>query len=115
VVDLPRLEEDLPYFYLSHVFMCVNVRPAGHPRGCCTEKGSLELRAYMKNRAKELGLNDIRINASQCLDRCERGPVLVIYPEGVWYRCESKEDIEEILRVHLVEGGRVGRLLIEND
>ncbi len=78
-------------------------------------KGSLELRAYMKNRAKELGLNDIRINASQCLDRCERGPVLVIYPEGVWYRCESKEDIEEILRVHLVEGGRVGRLLIEND
>tara|TARA_B100000029_G_scaffold480826_1_gene529259 strand:+ start:19594 stop:19803 length:210 start_codon:yes stop_codon:yes gene_type:complete len=69
----------------------------------------------MKNRAKELGLNDIRINASQCLDRCERGPVLVIYPEGVWYRCESKEDIEEILRVHLVEGGRVGRLLIEND
>ena len=73
-MDLPRLEEDLPYFYGSHVFMCVNVRPAGHPRGCCTEKGSLELRAYMKNRAKEAGLTDVRINASQCLDRCERGP-----------------------------------------
>ena len=114
-MDLPRLEEDLPYFYGSHVFMCVNVRPAGHPRGCCSEKGSLELRAYMKNRAKEAGLTDVRINASQCLDRCERGPALVIYPEGVWYRCESKEDIDEIVRVHLVEGGRVAGLLMEND
>ena len=112
---LPRLEEDLPYFYGSHVFMCVNVRPAGHPRGCCTEKGSLELRAYMKHRAKEAGLTDVRITASQCLDRCERGPALVIYPEGVWYRCESKDDIDEIVRVHLVEGGRVAGLLMEND
>jgi len=69
----------------------------------------------MKNRAKEFGLTDVRINASQCLDRCERGPALVIYPEGVWYRCESKEDIDEILRVHLVGGGRVAGLLMEND
>ena len=69
----------------------------------------------MKNRAKEAGLTDVRINASQCLDRCERGPALVIYPEGVWYHCESKEDIDEILRVHLVEGRRVTGLLIEND
>ena len=113
--NLPRLEEDPPYFYRCHVFFCVNVRPDGHPRGCCSEKGSLELRAYMKGRAKDLGLTGVRINAAQCLDRCEFGPTMVIYPEGVWYRCGKKEDVDEILRVHLVGGGRVSQLLIAPD
>lgn len=113
--DLARLEKDAPYFYDSHVFLCINVRPTGHPRGCCSEKGAIELRAYMKNRAKELGLSGIRINASQCLDRCEFGPTMVIYPEGVWYRCASKDDVDEILKVHLVEGSRVTELLIQPD
>ena len=113
--DLPRLENDARYFYDSHVFFCVNVRPRGHPRGCCSEKGSLELRAYLKARAKELGLSRVRINAAQCLDRCEFGPTMVIYPEGVWYRCDTKEDVEKVLQVHLVEGGRVTELLIQPD
>ncbi len=69
----------------------------------------------MKNRAKELGLTDVRINASQCLDRCEHGPTLVIYPEGVWYRCADRSDIDKILQIHLVDGGRVAGLLIEDD
>ena len=37
---------------------------------------------------------------------------MVIYPEGVWYRCETTEDIDEVLKVHLVEGGRVERLML---
>jgi (2Fe-2S) ferredoxin len=66
----------------------------------------------MKSRANELGLAGVRINAAQCLDRCELGPTMVIYPEGVWYRCSNKGDVDEILRIHLVEGGRVSKLLI---
>ena len=112
---MARLETDPPYFYKCHVFFCVNVRPSGHPRGCCSEKGSLELRAHMKNRSKELGLADVRINAAQCLDRCELGPTMVIYPEGVWYRCGDRADVDEIIQVHLLEGGRVSRLLIDPD
>ena len=112
---MPRLDKDARYFYDCHVFLCVNVRPAVHPRGCCSEKGSLELRAYLKTRTKELGLSRVRINAAQCLDRCEFGPTMVIYPEGVWYRCGSKEDVDKVLQVHLVEGGRVTELLIEPD
>ncbi|SVC02496.1 uncharacterized protein METZ01_LOCUS255350 [marine metagenome] len=69
----------------------------------------------MKARAKELGLNDVRINASQCLDRCELGPTVVIYPEGVWYRCQTKQDIDEVLQTHLVEGSRVRRLMLMPD
>ena len=67
----------------------------------------------MKNRAKELGLKNVRINAAGCLDRCELGPTMVIYPEGVWYAVPTKEDVDEVLETHLVKGGRVGRLMLK--
>ena len=104
---------DPPLFYRRHVFCCVNERPAGHPRGCCKEKGSDKLRNYMKARAKELGLSDVRVNNAGCLDRCELGPTMVIYPEGVWYRYDNAADLDEILQVHLIEGGRVTRLMLQ--
>ena len=66
----------------------------------------------MKNRARELGLKDVRINASGCLDRCELGPTVVIYPEGVWYSAPTKADIDEILQTHVRDGGRVQRLML---
>jgi (2Fe-2S) ferredoxin len=100
-------------FYRAHVFCCTNERPAGHPRGCCKAKGSEKLRNYMKARAKELGLGDVRINASGCLDRCELGPTMVIYPEGVWYTYSSMADVDEILQRHVIEGGRVPRLMLQ--
>ena len=103
---------DPPLFYRKHVFCCTNTRPAGHPRGCCSEKGSEKLRNYLKARVKELKLDDVRVNAAGCLDRCELGPTMVIYPEGVWYGYRSAADLEEILQTHLVGGGRVTRLML---
>ena len=100
-------------YYDAHVFCCTNKRPAGHPRGCCSDKGSEALRDYMKDRAKALGLKKVRINNAGCLDRCELGPTVVIYPEGVWYSCPTREDIDEVLQTHLVEGGRVERLMLQ--
>ncbi len=73
------------------------------------------LRNYMKTKAKKLNIENIRINASGCLDRCELGPTMVIYPEGVWYRCETRDDIDEVLQVHVIEGGRVARLMLHPD
>lgn len=66
----------------------------------------------MKARAKELGLEKVRVNSSGCLDRCELGPTMVIYPEGIWYRYETREDVDEILRVHVLGNGRVERLML---
>ena len=108
----PEGSGDPPPYYRRHVFCCINERPEGHPRGCCKAKDSERLRNYMKARAKEFGLSDVRINNAGCLDRCELGPTMVIYPEGVWYAYRSAEDVDEILRVHLMEGGRVERLLL---
>jgi len=110
LTDQPR-PDPAPY-YRTHVFACVNEREPGHPRGCCKAKGAEALRDYMKARAKELGLGRVRINAAGCLDRCELGPTMVIYPEGVWYSCASRADIDEVLETHLVRGGRVDRLML---
>jgi (2Fe-2S) ferredoxin len=101
------------HYYQHHVFCCTNERPSGHPRGCCRERGAEPLRDYMKKRASALGLGKaVRINLAGCLDRCELGPVLVIYPEGVWYSYQTESDIDEILQTHLVAGERVERLLL---
>ena len=100
-------------FFTCHVFCCTNVRPPDHSRGCCARKNSMELRDYMKDKAKAMGLRGVRVNASGCLDRCELGPNMVIYPEGVWYHYNTKEDIDEILAEHLKKGGRVPRLMLK--
>lgn len=104
-------KDPAPY-YRAHVFCCTNERPEGHPRGSCKRRGAEPLRDYMKKRATALGLRGIRVNAAGCLDRCELGPVMVIYPEGVWYGFSSEADIDEILETHLVRGGRVERLML---
>ena len=100
-------------YYEAHVFCCTNRRADGHPRGSCAERGGEALRDYMKSKAKALGLKNVRINNAGCLDRCELGPTMVIYPEGVWYAMDSREDIDEIIDTHLVKGERVERLLLK--
>ena len=106
---------DPPLYYRAHVFCCVNTRQPDDPRGCCSARGSVKLRAHMKARARQRGLSDVRINASQCLDRCEFGPTVVIYPEGVWYTARTVADVDEIVETHLVGGGRVERLMLMPD
>lgn len=103
---------DPPPWFQVHLFACTNRRPEGHRRGSCAARGGEALRDYMKARAKELGIPGIRVNSAGCLDRCEFGPVIVIYPEGVWYRAETRADVDEILAVHVQGGGRVRRLML---
>jgi (2Fe-2S) ferredoxin len=107
-------------FYQRHIFMCTNVRPPAHPRGSCSARaaaagGVEKLRAYAREKARQLGIENIRCNTAGCLDRCEFGPNMVIYPEGVWYRYETTADIDEILETHVKNGGRVERLMLQPD
>ena len=96
-----------------HVFVCTNVRPAGHPRGCCSEKGSEEIRAALKSELKRLGVSAIvRANASGCLDACEHGVSVVIYPEGIWYGRVTLADVPQIVERTVLNGEVIERLLI---
>jgi (2Fe-2S) ferredoxin len=96
-----------------HLFICLNQRPSDHPRGCCAAKGSEKIKALFKEEIKKRGLKGkIRANAAGCLDACEHGPTVVVYPEGVWYHVENAEDIREICDEHLEKGNVVQRLAI---
>ncbi len=100
-------------YYQHHVFFCLNQREGGEP--CCNNHGATELQEYAKTRIKSLKLSGpgkIRINRAGCMDRCGQGPVLVIYPEAVWYRYQDKNDLDEIIDEHLINGRIVERLKI---
>jgi (2Fe-2S) ferredoxin len=94
-----------------HVFICTNQRPEGHPRGCCNPDASDALQKAFKKALAERGLaRRIRANKSGCLDQCEHGPTVVVYPDGVWYGGVRESDVAEIVDRHLVGGEPVARL-----
>ena len=100
-------------YYKHHVFFCTNQRDP--PEKCCADAGAADMQAYAKGRIKALGLNgkgSVRVNKAGCLDRCEEGPVIVVYPEEVWYTYVDKDDIDEIIDRHVVGGEIVERLRI---
>jgi len=99
--------------FRHHVFVCENERPPDDPRGCCSCKGSREIRQALKAELKRRGLKGaVRANAAGCLDACAFGPSIVVYPEGVWYGRVRVEDVSEIVERHLVGGQPVERLRI---
>lgn len=100
-------------YYKYHVFFCTNERDDGRP--CCAGKDAKAMRDYTKARVKELGLagkGQVRVNNAGCFDRCDEGPVVVIYPEGTWYTYVDREDLDEIISSHLAKGKVVERLKI---
>lgn len=101
-------------YYEYHVFFCLNQRPDGE--ACCQDKGAEAAFDYMKASIKKQRLNGkghVRINRAGCFDRCQEGPLLVVYPQAVWYTFIDHTDIDEIIQSHLIEGKIVQRLLVE--
>lgn len=102
---MPRFER--------HVFVCENERPPGHPKGCCAASGGAEVRERFKQAVARRGLKGkVRANRAGCLDLCECGVTVVVYPEQVWYGNVTVDDVDEIVERHLVGGEPVERLRI---
>ena len=100
-------------YFDRHVFFCTNQRKTGET--CCAQFGANKIRDYAKEKIKALdlaGRGKIRINNAGCLDRCNEGPTMVVYPEGIWYTYVDEADIDEIIREHLQNGRIVERLII---
>lgn len=100
----------MPPPYARQVFVCTNRRPDGSPRGCCASKGSDEVRLALKHELDAQAVTGIRINTAGCLDACERGISMVVYPEQTWYGPVTKADVQEIVTSHLKGGQVVERL-----
>ena len=96
----------------KHIFICTNKRIEGHPRGCCDPSGNEEMQKVFKKKLAERGLKGkVRANRAGCLDQCEHGPNMVVYPEGTWYGGVTLADIDEIIESHIVGDVPVARLL----
>ena len=95
-------------YYQHHVFFCTNQRENGDT--CCQQHGAQVMRDYLKDRAKAVGLQNVRINSAGCLGRCDDGPVIVVYPESTWYTYIDESDLDDILSEHLQNGRVVERL-----
>jgi len=96
--------------YEKHVFICTNQRQPGEKKSCCEQHG-LELVKAFKKLIKDRGLQvAIRAQKAGCLDVCELGPALVVYPEGVFYGSVTLADVDEIVEEHLVNNRPVERL-----
>ena len=100
-------------YYRRHVFFCCNQRDP--PEKCCADAGALAMQKHAKARIKaqgQSGEGQVRINKAGCLDRCEEGPCLVVYPDAVWYTYIDEHDIDEIIDSHVIGGKVVERLKI---
>lgn len=103
-------------FYCKHVFVCENMRTNG-ARCCAADAPPVQggvvkfLRGLLKEGGHH-GKGRVRVNRAGCFDRCQQGPVLVVYPHGRWYRYQSEEDLREIFRQELLQGKAVARLQI---
>ncbi len=93
--------------FTHHIFICGNRREPGHSRGCCDPTGGEALKARFKAEIERRGLKPlVRANSAGCLDQCERGPAVVIYPQAIWYGGVTPDDVPRIVEETII-GGRV--------
>jgi (2Fe-2S) ferredoxin len=101
-------------FYQKHMFFCTNLKPAG--KACCAHSHADDALQWARDYIKSLGLygpGNIRVSQAGCLGRCDQGPCLVIYPEGIWYTYRNQEDVLAIIDEHCLGNRLVERLLID--
>jgi (2Fe-2S) ferredoxin len=100
----------LPLFD-RHIFVCTNQREAGAGRPSCSPDGKGTLHSLLKDKVRAAKLPGVlRVNKSGCLEQCEHGPTIAVYPEQVWYGFVQPEDLDEIVEEHLRHGRVVERL-----
>ncbi|MEJ6952542.1 2Fe-2S ferredoxin [Natronospora cellulosivora (SeqCode)] len=96
-----------------HVFVCSSSRINGQQKGYCVNKDSVEIVQNFMMEIEEWGLaGAVMLTNTGCLGICDKGPIVIVYPEGVWYGGVTPDDVEEIVESHLENGEIVERLQI---
>ena len=95
-----------------HFLVCMNRRPEGHPRGSCQASGATPLFESFREKFEQRNLLEVKVTGTFCLGPCDLGPIVVAYPEGIWYGKVTAADIDELLDSHLEQRGPVKRLEI---
>ncbi len=94
-----------------HIFVCASFRMSGTPQGVCNKKGAPSLLQYLENELSDRGMDNVSVSMTGCLKICDKGPVMVVYPQNSWYGEVNESKIDEILDA-LEEGNPVEKYLI---
>lgn len=106
------MTSEIPQVYKIHVFACFQSRPPGHPRGSCGAQGAEPLWKRLQFCVESLRDPEVAMTATGCLGFCRAGPLMVVYPQGIWYAPKTEADIEEICESHFEKGMPVERLIV---
>ena len=97
--------------YKKHIFVCINERDPKSPKGDCASCDAMKIRMKFVQLINQNSLKgQVRANKSGCLDACELGAVIVIYPDNIWYTNVSLDDVEEIFETSILNDKIVHRL-----
>ncbi|MDY7095588.1 MAG: (2Fe-2S) ferredoxin domain-containing protein [Acidobacteriota bacterium] len=92
------------------ILVCVNERPEGASKPCCSRRGALKVYHRFKDRVKELGIRDqVMVNRTGCLKHCSQGVAVAVWPWNRWYAGVEPEDVEEILQTTVLGQGTTGK------
>jgi (2Fe-2S) ferredoxin len=80
-----------------HIFVCASFRTNGGSQGACYRKESNNLLQYLETELADRDMTDVMVSSTGCLNRCEHGPVMIVYPENHWYGEVTEEKIDEVL------------------
>lgn len=103
---------DIPLVFQVHAFACMQARPPGHPRGSCAERGAKPLVERLQRRVDAERLAGVAVTVTGCMGFCQAGPLMVVYPQGLWYAPRTEADIDEIIDSHFKGGQLVERLVV---
>ena len=96
-----------------HIFVCTSSRANGQQKGFCHAKTSVEIMTKFMEEIDERGIGgEVFLSNTGCFGICEKGPVVVVYPDNVWYGSVTADDVAEILDSHIEGGKPVERLLL---
>ncbi len=96
----------------KHIFVCTSSRMTGVAKGFCHTKGALEIIQKFSEKLEEEDITDVMISNTGCFGICEKGPIVVVYPDNVWYGTVTADDVDEIVEKHIMNGEIVERLAI---
>lgn len=94
-----------------HIFVCTSTRINGTQKGFCHSKDAIEIISNFMEEIEDRGLGgDVVVSSTGCLGLCEKGPIVIVYPENIWYGGVTPDDVEEIMDEHIEGGTPVTRL-----
>ena len=95
-----------------YVFVCLNQRPAGHPKGSCLDRGAADVFNALREEQGRLLLKSAKVVATGCMEACLAGPAILVVPDNVWYGGVTEADAQLIVEQHLINGEPVEMLRI---